>query len=186
MFFIFFCRKSAVKIGAKFHNCTRASLIRSGFKTKGASTFYRIFFNLRKFTAVVRNEPLGWDHHHSIPFFLLFYICFSPARSPITKQRSTKIKQGNFRKFISAQNKGISMAFFGPGRSIRLTNYYRLYWNSVITFSVKKWYQNRYRNWISVGINGHLSGEIRRPFGALGFYATVSLAADILGWVKLN
>ena len=97
---------------------------------------------------------------------------FAPARSPITKQRSTKIKQGNFRKFISAQNKGISMAFFGPGRSIRLTNYYRLYWNSVITFSVKKWYQNRYRNWISVGINGHLSGEIRRPFGALGFYAT--------------
>ena len=37
MFFIFFWRKSAVKIGAKFHNCSRASLIRSGFKTKGAN-----------------------------------------------------------------------------------------------------------------------------------------------------
>ena len=84
MFFIFFCRKSAVKIGAKFHNCTRASLIRSGFKTKGASTFYRIFFNLRKFTAVVRNEPLGWDHHHSIPFFLLFYICL-PRPAPLSQ-----------------------------------------------------------------------------------------------------
>ena len=104
---------------------------------------------------------------------------FAPARSPITKQRSTKIKQGNFRKFISAQNKGISMAFFGPGRSIRLTNYYRLYWNSVITFSVKKWYQNRYRNWVSIGINGRLSGEIRRPFGALGFYATYCLVVSL-------
>ena len=68
MFFIFFCRKSAVKIGAKFHNCTRASLIRSDFITKGASTFYRIFFNQRKFTAVVRNEPLGWDQHQSLGY----------------------------------------------------------------------------------------------------------------------
>ena len=89
-FFIFFCRKSAMKIGAKFHNCTRASLICSGFKTKGGSTFYRIFFNLRKLTAKFRNKPLGWDYHHLIPFFSLFYICL-PRLAPLS-QSSAALK----------------------------------------------------------------------------------------------
>ena len=89
-FFIIFCRKSAVKTGAKFHSCTLASFIRSGFFTRGASTFYRIFFNLRKFIAVVRNKSHWWDHHHLIPFFVLFDICL-PRLAPLY-QSSVSIK----------------------------------------------------------------------------------------------
>ena len=89
-FFIIFCRKSAMKIGAKFHSCNLASLIHSDFSTKGASTFQRIFFNLRKLIAVFRSKPLGRDYHHSIPFFALFYICL-PRLAPLY-QSSVAIK----------------------------------------------------------------------------------------------
>ena len=139
MFFIFFCRKSALKIGAKFHNCTRASLIRSGFKTKGASTFYRIFFNLRKFTAVVRNEPLGWDHHHSIQFFFLFKICL-PRLAPLSQSSAAlKIKKEIFANLSRLRMKEFYWLFFSPGRSLRLTNHYILYYYyCILTFSVKE------------------------------------------------